>query len=436
MKTKQTKKLIHVVTLGCSKNLVDSERLLKQLDANGLQVMHNADVTRADAVVINTCGFIQDAKEESINTILEYARAREKGDIGKLYVMGCLSERYKPELATEIPDVDKYFGANDLSDIVKTIGYNFKENLVGERLITTPRHYAYLKISEGCDRQCSFCAIPLMRGKHHSVPVEQLIREAESLARQGVRELILIAQDLTYYGVDLYKKQQLGHLLEQLSAIRGIDWIRLHYAYPSGFPEDVLEIMQSRENICNYLDIPFQHISDNVLKKMRRGVTRNQTLALIDKFRKRIPGLTLRTTLMVGHPGEEEKEFNELFDFVKQTRFNRLGVFSYSEEEDTYGARNFKDTVPEVLKQERQERLMELQQGISLELNREKIGQTLKVLIDREEGEYYVGRTEADSPEVDNEVLIRTETNLAIGAFCSVKITEATDYDLMGVSST
>ena len=428
MKTKPDKHLINVVTLGCSKNVVDSEVLLRQLDANGLKVVHNSEAG-SDTVIINTCGFIHDAREESIDTILQYVQAKERGDIRNLYVMGCLSERYKADLEKEIPDVDKYFGTNDLKSIIN----NYKENLTGERLLTTPSHYAYLKISEGCDRQCSFCAIPLMRGKHRSKLPEQLIREAESLAAKGVRELILIAQDLTYYGIDLYRKQALADLLIQLATLRGIEWIRLHYAYPAGFPEDVLKVIREYPVICKYLDIPFQHISDPVLKKMRRGVTRRQTYDLIDKFRREIPDLTLRTTLMVGHPGEGEKEFDELIEFVRQVRFDRLGVFMYSEEEDTFGARNFTDIIPGEVKQDRLNRIMEMQQSISLELNQNKIGKELKVIIDSREGDYYVGRTEADSPEVDNEVLVRTGQELQTGDLYGVRITDANEYDLTGV---
>lgn len=432
MKTKSGKKVVNVITLGCSKNVVDSEVLLKQLDSNGLKVLHDSNDPQVDVVVINTCGFIKDAKEESVDTILQYVQAKERGDIQNLYVMGCLSERYKPDLEKEIPEVDKYFGTNNIKDIIKTIGYNYKDNLVGERFITTPSHYAYLKISEGCDRQCSFCAIPLMRGKHKSKSIESIVKEAESLAKKGVKELILIAQDLTYYGIDSNKKQNLAILLEQLQAIKGIEWIRLHYAYPAGFPNDVLDVMRKHSSICNYLDIPFQHISDNVLKKMRRGVTSQQTYSLIEKFRNEIPNLTLRTTLMVGHPGEGEEEFNELLEFVKQVRFDRLGVFSYSEEEDTYGARNFKDAVPEEIKQERVDKIMELQQSISLELNTNKLGGKLKVVVDSREGEYYIGRTEADSPEVDNEVLLKSDRELNIGEFYEATIIEANDYDLIG----
>ena len=431
MKTKRTNKLINVVTLGCSKNTVDSEVLLRQLEANKLRIVHNSEEA-ADVVIINTCGFIKDAKEESVNTILQFAQAKERGDIEDLYVMGCLSERYKKKLEHEIQEVDKYFGTNDLQDIVETIAPNFKNELTGERYLTTPAHYAYLKISEGCDRHCSFCAIPLMRGKHRSTPIEDLVRETEFLADQGVKELILIAQDLTYYGIDLYGRQKLAELLKKLAEVPGIEWIRLHYAYPRNFPLDVLRVMKEEDKICNYLDIPFQHISDRVLKMMRRGVSGSQTRSLIREFRKEIPELALRTTLLTGHPGEGEKEFAELMDFVREIRFERMGVFSYSEEEDTYGAKHFKDDVPEEIKQERVEQLMDLQQSISLDLNRAKIGKTFKVVIDREEGDNYIGRTVFDSPEVDNEVIVSSEQELDIGQFCMVKIKDAGEFDLFG----
>lgn len=432
MKTKDDKQLVNVVTLGCSKNVVDSESLMKQLDANGLKVVHNSNTLKADTVIINTCGFIKDAKEESIDTILQFVKAKEMGKIHEVFVMGCLSERYKSELEKEIADVDKYFGSNNLQEIIETLGYNYKENLVGERLTTTPGHYAYLKISEGCDRQCSFCAIPLMRGKHKSRTIETVVKEAKLLADNGVKELILIAQDLTYYGIDIYRKQKLNELLEYLSEISGIEWIRLHYAYPAGFPKEILPLMREQKNICNYLDIPFQHISNPVLKRMRRGVTSKQTFSLIDAFREQVPGLTLRTTLMVGHPGEGEKEFEELSQFIEKVRFDRLGVFTYSEEEDTYGARNFSDSIPEKVKQQRANYLMDQQSVISALLNREKIGSTQTVIIDRKEGEFFIGRTEGDSPEVDNEVLIRSAKKLITGNFYPVRIIDTEAYDLIG----
>ena len=431
MKTKTARQVVNVVTLGCSKNIVDSESLMKQLDANGLRVVHNSNSFKADTVVINTCGFIRDAKEESIDTILQFVKAKETGKIHRVYVMGCLSERYKPDLEREIGSVDQYFGSNDMQAILQTLGYDYKENLVGERLTTTPRHYAYLKISEGCDRQCSFCAIPLMRGKHQSKTLEALEHEAKILANQGTKELILIAQDLTYYGVDLYRRQMIGELLRRLSDVQGLEWIRLHYAYPAGFPKEVLHLMRERKNICNYLDIPFQHISDPVLKKMRRGVTARQTYDLINLFREQVPGLSLRTTLMVGHPGEGDQEFRELQEFVEKVRFDRLGVFTYSEEEDTYGARNFKDRIPEDIKQERSRLIMDQQAQISDELNRTKIGSIRQVIIDRREDEFYIGRTEGDSPEVDNEVLVKSTKKLLPGNFYPVRITGSETYDLM-----
>jgi len=430
MKTKRANHLVNIVTLGCSKNLLDSEVLLKQIEANGLRVSHNSNTSQANAVIINTCGFIKDAKEESIDTILQYVREKEKGNIQQLYVMGCLSERYKKDLEKEISDVDKYFGTNNLKDIIESLGYNYKDNLTGERIITTPKHYAYLKISEGCDRQCSFCAIPLMRGKHKSKPVQMLIDEAENLVRKGVKELILIAQDLSYYGVDIYHKQSLPELLERLSGIEKLRWIRLHYAYPAGFPKEVIRLIHEKENICKYIDIPFQHISDRVLKKMRRGITSKQTYSLIEAFRKSIPGLTLRTTLMVGHPGESEEDFDELMRFADKVRFDRLGIFTYCEEEDTYGARNFPDEIADDVKQSRADRIMALQEEISLGLNEAKIGKVVEVIIDRKEGSLWIGRTEGDSPEVDNEVLISSEHKLMLGEFYKVKITGAEHHDL------
>ncbi len=432
MKTKYKDDIVNIVTLGCSKNLVDSEYLMKQLDAGSLKVIHDANPADARTVIINTCGFIKDAKEESINTILQYIKAKENGLLDKVFVMGCLSERYKKDLQIEIPDVDRYFGSNDIRKIVESLGVDYKQNLVGERLTTTPSHYAYLKISEGCDRNCSFCAIPQMRGKHRSKTMEQLVYEARLLVEKGVKELMLIAQDLTYYGVDIYRKQRLPDLLRALSDIEGLEWIRLHYAYPAGFPREVIRVMKERENICNYLDIPFQHISNNVLKKMRRGNTSQHTYELIDYFRREIPNLTLRTTLLAGHPGEGEEEYEELKQFVKTVKFDRLGVFTYSEEDDTFSARNFKDAIPESLKEARATEIMELQQSISAELNRKKTGNILKVLIDRKEGEFFVGRSEADSPEVDNEVLVKSDKALEIGNFYPVTITSTTDFDLFG----
>lgn len=430
MKTRQKQNSINIVTLGCSKNLVDSEQLMRQLDAGGLKVVHDADIKAAKTVVINTCGFIGDAKQESINTILQYVDAKEQGLIDRVYVMGCLSERYKKELPLEIPEVDAMFGVNNISDIVKTLGVDFKKELVGERVLSTPGHYAYLKISEGCDRTCSFCAIPLIRGKHKSKPIEDIIEEAEKLVDKGVKEIMLIAQDLTYYGVDIYKNQSLAVLLEKISDIKGLEWIRLHYAYPASFPMDILSVIRERTNICKYLDIPFQHISDNVLRNMRRGVNSSQTLSLINKLRSEIPGLTLRSTLLVGHPGEDEKDFEQLKSLVREVKFDRLGVFTYSEEEDTYAAEKFPDSISQKVKDDRASEIMAIQQEISDEKNQEKIGRKIKVIIDRKEGEYWIGRSEGDSPEVDNEVLVKSEKKLKIGDFYSVEITSADSFDL------
>jgi ribosomal protein S12 methylthiotransferase len=435
MLTKKKPAKINVVTLGCSKNLVDSEKLLGQLKANELSVEHDGSDSDARTVVINTCGFIADAKAESVNTILEHVKAKEEGLLDKVFVMGCLSERYKEMLVEEIPEVDGIFGVNSLDEIVKVLGGHYKKELVGERLQTTPQHYAYLKISEGCDRTCSFCAIPLIRGKHKSKPKEALVDEAKQLVSKGVKEIMLIAQDLTYYGVDIYKSQELPDLLRKLSDIERLEWIRLHYAYPTSFPKGVLEVMKERENICNYLDIPFQHVSDNVLRNMRRGVNSSQTYDLIDMFRREVPNLSLRTTLLVGHPGESEQDFAELKEFVQKVKFDRLGVFTYSEEENTYAAEKFEDTIPEEIKEQRAAEIMEIQEQISLDKNEAKVGKTLKTIIDRVEGEFYIGRTEADSPEVDNEVLIKFEsgTEINIGEFYPVKITSADVHDLYGI---
>jgi ribosomal protein S12 methylthiotransferase len=428
------KEHINLVTLGCSKNVVDSEVLMRQLQANQLTISHNEDSFDAKTVIINTCGFIKDAKQESIDTILRFIRAKENGQIRRVFVMGCLSERYKKDLEKEIPDVDKYFGVNDLEVIIQHLGLNYKKSLLGERLLTTPAHYAYLKISEGCDRKCSFCAIPLIRGRHQSRSAESIVAEARNLSERGIKELILIAQDLTSYGLDLYKKQALPELLEALSDIPGIEWIRLHYAYPAGFPREVIRVMKERENICRYLDIPFQHNSDLVLKKMRRGHNRKQNYELIDFLRTEIPQITLRTTVITGHPGETDKEFHELLQFAEEVAFDRLGVFTYSEEEDTWAAQNWKDRIPEQVKKDRAEELMRLQQAISKRLNYNKIGQSLKVLIDEREGEFYRGRTEADSPEVDNEVLIPVAGKpLVIGNFYQTRITGAEEFDLYGI---
>lgn len=430
MRTKSLKKnKINVVTLGCSKNVYDSEVLMGQLKANNKDVVHEEE---GNIVVINTCGFINNAKEESVNTILEYVKKKQDGDVDKVFVTGCLSERYKPDLLKEIPDVDQYFGTTELPNLLKALGADYKHELIGERLTTTPKNYAYLKIAEGCDRPCSFCAIPLMRGKHKSTPIEEVVIEAEKLAVKGVKELILIAQDLTYYGLDLYKKRNLAELLEALVKVEGIEWIRLHYAFPTGFPLDVLDVMQREPKICNYLDIPLQHISDVLLKSMRRGTTKAKTTKLIKEFRAKVPEMTIRTTLIVGYPGETEAHFQELKNWVAEMRFERLGCFVYSHEENTH-AYNLEDDVPEAVKQQRANDIMELQSQISWELNQEKIGETFKVVIDRKEADYFIGRTEYDSPDVDNEVLIdATNTYLKTGEFTTVKITDAADFDLYG----
>ncbi len=437
MKTKnQPKNKVNVITLGCSKNLVDSENLITQLRGNEFEVQHDGS-EEANIVIINTCGFIDRAKEESINTILEYAAHKQAGHLDKLYVTGCLSQRYKDDLEEEIPEVDAFFGTLELPSLLHTLNADYKHELIGERNITTPAHYAYLKISEGCNRTCTFCAIPLMRGKHVSRSMESLEKEARHLAANGVRELMLIAQELTYYGLDIYKKRALPELLDRLSAIEGIEWIRLHYAYPSKFPLEVFDVMARNPKVCNYLDIPLQHASNNVLQRMKRQITREETLELIEAARERVPGLTLRTTMLVGFPGETEADFQELCDFVEMARFDRLGVFQYSHEENT-GAYEWEDDVPAEVKEDRAARLMELQQDISLEKNREKIGQTLRVLFDRKEGGYFYGRTEGDSPEVDNEVVVPAEgdTYFRIGDFGLVEITDATEYDLIGRPAT
>ncbi len=404
-----------------------------QLQAGKLEVVHDSNDTDARTVVINTCGFIHDAKEESINTILQFIQAKEAGKIDNVFVMGCLSERYKKDLEDEIGEVDQYFGVNDIKEIVTKLGIDYRKDLLGERLLTTPKHYAYLKISEGCDRTCSFCSIPLIRGKHISKPIEEILLEAQNLVNRGVKELILIAQDLSYYGLDLYKKRMLHDLLTRLTEIEGLSWIRLHYTYPTSFPVDILPLMASNDKICNYIDIPVQHISDLVLKNMRRAHDRKSTLDLLHKFREEVPFVAIRTTMLVGHPGEGEKEFDDLKDFVKKFRFDRLGVFPYSHEEGTYGYEHFTDEIPEEVKNQRVEELMQIQQKVSAELNQARLGKEFKVLIDRKEGEYYIGRTEYDSPEVDNEVLIRQESGpLSIGEFYQIKITDASEYDLFG----
>ena len=418
-----------MVTLGCSKNVYDSEVLMGQLKAGGKEVVHEKE---GNIVVINTCGFINNAKEESINTILDYVQQKEAGLVDKVFVMGCLSERYKPDLEKEIPDVDQYFGTSELPALLKVLGADYKHELIGERLTTTPKNYAYLKISEGCDRPCSFCAIPLMRGAHISTPIDDLVTEAEKLAAKGVKELILIAQDITYYGLDLYKKRALADLLRALVKVEGIEWIRIHYAFPTGFPMDVLEVMKTEPKICNYLDIPLQHISDKILTSMKRGTTQEKTTKLLKKFREAVPEMAIRTTLIVGYPGETEEDFQKLKDFVKAMRFDRLGCFTYSHEENTT-AYELTDDVPEEVKLQRANEIMELQSQISWELNQAKVGKVFRCLIDRKEGNYFVGRTEYDSPDVDNEVLIDAKKHyVKIGDFTDVKIIEAADYDLYG----
>lgn len=433
MKTKTWKKnKVNVVTLGCSKNLFDSEVMMAQLKANRFEVEHEAQADDSEIVIINTCGFIDNAKQESIDTILRYAEAKNDGLVSKVFVTGCLSERYRPELEKEIPEVDAYFGTRELPRLLKTLKADYKHELVGERLLTTPNHYAYFKIAEGCDRPCSFCAIPLMRGKHQSTPIEDLVKQAKQLAAQGVKELILIAQDLTYYGLDLYRKRALAELLEKLEQVEGIEWIRLHYAFPSGFPMDVLDTMRQSEKICNYLDMPLQHGSTKILQSMRRGITREKTEALVQTIREKVPGIAIRTTLIAGYPGETEADFEEMRDFVERMRFDRLGIFTYSHEENTH-AHTLEDDVPEEVKRQRADEIMETQSGISYELNQEKIGKTFRVLFDRVEGDYFIGRTEFDSPEVDNEVLVKKADGFVrLGDFAQVMITSADHYDLYG----
>jgi ribosomal protein S12 methylthiotransferase len=431
MRTKTRKKnVINVVTLGCSKNVYDSEVLMGQLKANKKAVVHEGE---GNIVVINTCGFIANAKEESVNTILEFVQKKEAGLVDKVFVTGCLSERYKPDLQKEIPNVDEYFGTSELPNLLKALEADYKHELIGERLTTTPKNYAYLKIAEGCDRPCSFCAIPIMRGKHKSTPIEHLVTEAEKLAAKGVKELILIAQDLTYYGLDIYNKRNLAELLRALVKVDGIEWIRLHYAFPTGFPMDVLEVMKEEPKVCHYLDIPLQHISDAILKSMRRGTTQKKTTKLIEEFRAIVPNMTIRTTLIVGYPGETEEDYQLLKNWVAKMRFERLGCFTYSHEENTH-AYSLEDTIPEEVKQQRASEIMEIQSQISWELNQEKIGQTLRCIIDRKEGNHFIGRTEFDSPDVDNEVLIdASKFYLKIGDFVNIKIEEAADFDLYGV---
>ncbi len=432
MKTKGNKDKINIVTLGCSKNMVDSEVLMGQLKGNQFDVSHESEVIDFNTVIINTCGFIDNAKQESIDTILKYTELKEQGKIDKVYVTGCLSQRYKPELEKEIPNVDAYFGTNDLVRLLKTVGADYKHELVGERLLTTPAHFAYFKIAEGCNRPCSFCAIPLMRGTHISRPIEELVKEAKNLVNKGTKELILIAQDLTYYGLDIYNDRKLADLLKNLSDVEGLEWIRLQYAYPSQFPMDVLDVMNERDNICKYLDMPLQHISDNMLKSMRRGITKRRTIELVNEIRSRVPNIALRTTMIAGYPGETEQDVAELIDFVAESKFDRLGVFTYSHEENTH-AHTLNDTLTAEEKQARADSIMEVQQDISFQLNQAKVGQTFKVMIDRKEKDYFVGRTEFDSPEVDNEVLIDAKDQyLSVGSFVQAKISKATEFDLYG----
>ena len=433
MKTKTLKKnKVNVVTLGCSKNIFDSEVLMGQLKANNYEVEHESQSDDSSIVIINTCGFIDNAKQESIDTILQFVDAKENGLVDKVYVTGCLSERYRPELEKEIPNVDAWFGTRDLPRLLKTLKADYKHELIGERILTTPQHYAYLKISEGCDRPCSFCAIPIMRGKHISTPIDALVAQSKILAKNGTKELILIAQDSTYYGLDIYGKRNLEELLLKLSEVDGIDWIRLHYAFPSGFPTGILDVMRETPKICNYLDMPLQHITDNMLKSMKRGTTKQKTIDLVNMIRDKVPTITLRTTLIAGFPGETEKDHEEMLKWVEETRFDRLGVFNYSHEENT-SAFLLNDDVPAIVKQQRAEAVMEVQQGISFEINQKKVGNTYKVLVDRKEGNYFVGRTEADSPEVDNEVLIEAKNDFVrIGDFANVKIDKAEEFDLYG----
>lgn len=427
------RKTIDIITLGCSKNLVDSEQLMRQLEEAGYDVTHDSEKPTGEIAVINTCGFIGDAKEESINMILEFAQEKGEGNLEKLFVMGCLSERYLKELAIEIPQVDKFYGKFNWKGLLQDLGKAYHEELHIERTLTTPKHYAYLKISEGCDRKCSYCAIPIITGRHVSRPIEEILDEVRYLVSNGVKEFQVIAQELTYYGVDLYKKQMLPELIERISEIPGVEWIRLHYAYPTHFPEELFRVMRERDNVCKYMDIALQHISDNMLQRMRRHVTKKETYRLIEQFRKEVPGIHLRTTLMVGHPGETEEDFEELKEFVRKVRFDRMGAFTYSEEEGTYAAANYEDSISQELKQARLDELMAIQQGISTELSASKVGQKMKVIIDRIEGEYYIGRTEFDSPEVDPEVLIRREGgNLMIGNFYQVQVIDSDEFDLFG----
>lgn len=426
------KNRIDVVTLGCSKNLVDSEMLMKQLLANGYTVKHDPEKPEGEIVVINTCGFIGDAKEESINTILGFAEAKKNRKLNKLFVMGCLSERYMGELQAEIPEVDKFYGKFGWKGLISDLGKSFRKDVEYERALTTPAHYAYLKISEGCNRSCSYCSIPIMTGRHQSRPMEEIVAEVESLVAQGVKEFQVIAQDLSYYGIDRYKEMKLPELIERISDVKGVEWIRLHYAYPTKFPYDLLRVMRERNNVCKYLDIALQHISDNMLTKMRRGITKQETLALVKRIRDEVPGIHLRTTFLVGHPGETEEDFEELLQFVKEARFERMGAFPYSNEEGTYAYEKYEDNIPETVKQERMDMLMAIQERVSLAVNESKIGQHLSVIIDREDADYYVGRTQYDSPEVDPEVLISKDITLNKGDIYNVIITQAEPFDLYG----
>ena len=423
-------KLVDVISLGCSKNLVDSERLMAQLRANNISVAHDSENPKGEVAIINTCGFIGDAKEESINTILQFAEAKHRGKLKKLYVMGCLSERYREELTEQIPEVDKFYGKFDWKGIIQDLGATYRRDLMSERSLTTPKHYAYLKISEGCNRKCSYCAIPIITGPHTSRPLEEIVDEVKALAANGVKELQVIAQDLSSYGTDLYQRNRLAELVDAISEVDGIEWVRLHYAYPAGFPHDLLDVMARNPKVCKYLDLALQHSSNNMLKLMRRHITKEQTIELLNEIRAKVPGIHLRTTLITGHPGETEEDFNDLMEFVKSMRFERLGVFPYSHEEDTYAWNNYEDNIPEEVKQERADKIMALQEGISAEVNEAKVGKVIKVVVDRKEGDHFVGRTEFDSPEVDPEVVVRG--NAKVGEFCMVKITKAEDYDLVG----
>ena len=427
------KHIVDIITMGCSKNLVDSEHLLRQFEEKGFTIYHNPDETHGDIAIVNTCGFIGDAKEESINMILSLCELKEEGNLNHLYVMGCLSERYLKELNQEIPQVDKFYGKFNWGQILNELDETYNEELKDDRVLTTPSHYAYIKISEGCNRHCAYCAIPIITGDHVSRPMDEILNEIRKLVNDGVKEFQIIAQELTYYGIDLYKKQMLPELIQEIANIPGVEWIRLHYAYPTHFPMELLRVIRENDNVCKYLDIALQHISDNMLTRMKRHTTKKDTIDLLAAMRKEVPGITIRTTLMVGFPGETEEDFEELLEFVKETRFDRMGAFAYSEEEGTYAAEHYEDDVPEEVKQERLDRLMLLQEGISAELCTEKIGKTYKTIIDRIEGEYYIGRTEHDSPEVDCEVLIpNNEYKLGIGNFYNVKITDADEYDLYG----